>query len=517
MVRDALSGEWSVAAAPGAPDELLRALNGPIPEIIEHAGGWSIPIASPENGTIGSLTVYRLKGGEPTAREEQILAAVSDIAGIAIEQHRAARTPGAVEGSRSVSTVPETRDLDNLSFMAGSIAHEYNNLLAVIVGNADLAIESGNLEPPAANWIADIQKASKRASELTRQLQEFAGKEISCLETIDLPAFVADIAEHLRGVTSREIDYQCLSKDESIYVSGDVLRIREIVTSLAGIAREAVDAPSDTIHIRTGVFTADKAYLRQSYYGDELTEGDYVFVEVQRPGHEMTNDDLLGIRDPFFVPNTGGRSMGLTSALGNIKRHGGALHIDNDPLKGPTLRALFPRRILATASAVSDATIHERSSTGTVLVVDDEPMVVSVAEEMLSGQGLHVLTAYSGEHGLSIARQNIDEIDAVVLDATMDDLSGEDTFQALRKMRDDLPVIFCSGQPETYCLNLVEGRELTGFVSKPFKSSVLYETVQNLIELREQHKEVAVDDNRSAGASMDKSMRGETPRESHEG
>ncbi len=465
------------------------AMSGPIPGELADArdfvGGWSVPIFSSENSLIGSLTVYRFKEGEPTTRDEQTLVAASDIARIAIEQDQVGQALRAFEERQLEPGLGDARDLDNMSVLAGSIAHEYNNLLAVIVGNADLAIASGDLQPRVANWIGDIQEAGKRASELTRQLQEFAGKEISCLETIDLPALVADVAEHLRSVTAGEIKYERPNENESLYVSGDILRIREIVMSLVGI-----DTSADAVCFRTGVFTPDTAYLRHSYAGEELSEGDYVFVEVQHAGGSLTDDDLRRIRDPFFAPRTAGRGIALTSALGIIKRHGGALHIDIDPVTGSAFRAIFPRRVLATAPAVSDVIRDDDVSTGTVLVVDDEPMVVSVAKEMLSAQGLRVLTAYDGEHGLAIARQYVDEIDAVVLDATMGDLSGDDTFQALRDIRDDLPVIFCSGRAETYCLNLLEGRELTGFVSKPFKSSVLFEAVQTLMGLREHRRYV---------------------------
>ncbi len=510
-VRDAFSGETNVVAASGAPDKLIDALNGPSPADFEDAcgivGGWSVPILSSEETLIGSLTVYRSKEDEPTAAEEQILATAGNIARIAIEQHRIAQTLRAFEERQVESAAQDARSLDNLSVMAGSIAHEYNNLLAVIVGNADLAIASGNLQPPVADWIADIQKAGKRASELTRQLQELGGKEISCVETVDLPDLVAKVAEHLRTLTSDVIEYEHLNDDESLYVSGDVSRIQEIVMSLVGSAPQAIDTSADTIYIRTGVFTADRAYLQQSYAGDELPEGDYVFVEVQRSGFGLTDDDLRRNRDPFFVPKPAGRAMGLASAFGIIKRHGGALHLDNNPVTGSTFRALLPRRILATAPAASDVVRDEEdSSTGIVLVVDDEPMVVSVAKEMLSGRGLRVLTAYDGEHGVSIARQHIKEIDVVVLDATMADLSAEDTFRALRALRGDLPVIFCSGQPEAYCLNLVEGRELTGFVSKPFQSSDLYDAVQDLMDLRERAPSAPNSDHESEDLAPDKPM-----------
>ena len=203
--------------------------------------------------------------------------------------------------------------------------------------------------------------------------------------------------------------------------------------------------------------------------------------------------------------------MTLATTLGIIRRHKGALHIDNDGTKGVTFRALFPRWILATAPAVVDTVRKGDASTATVLVVDDEAMVVTVAKEMLSDQGLRVLTAYDGEQAVSIARQHIAEIDAVVLDATMSEMSGEDTFRALRDICDDLPVVFCSGQRISYCLNLLEGKELTDFVPKPFKSSVLYQAVADLVERRNSQRRAAKNGRHSLDVAPDKSSLEDTP------
>lgn len=515
VLPDELSGDWSVVSAPGAPSELINALNSPVPSDIDGtcgiAGGWSAPIFSSDDIAIGSLTVYRLKIGEPTAHEEQILVTASSIACTAIGQHRASKSPRVSEWNQTATSVQATHDLESLSAMAGSIAHEYNNLLAVIVGNADLAVGSGILEPPVSNWIADIQSAGMRAAELTRQLHTYAGQEIACVETIDLHALAADMAEHLGSMTSREIVYERQDVSESLYVSGDVLRIREIVMSLVGNTQEAIGTSADTIYIRTGVFTADSAYLKHSYAGDRLAEGDYVYIEVLRSGPGITDDDRRRIYDPFFTSATAGRGVGLATALGMIKRHNGALHLGNDPVAGSTFRAFFPRRILATAPAVSDAIPEKDVPAGTVLVVDDEPMVVSLAKRMLSEQGLRVLTACNGEQGVSIARQHVGDIDAVVLDATMPEMSGEETFHALREVCDDLPVIFCSGRQATYCLDLVEEKNLTAFVSKPFKAATLYEAVENLIETRESRREGANSGHEPSDLAQDMRLQDESP------
>ncbi len=496
-------GTLEVAAAPRASAELIEGLNGLLPSDMAGSCGtavfqekpvyvrdtstdprwsqlrklalefrieacWSVPILSRENGVLGSFAISHAEPREPTAFHRKVLKAASWLAGIAVER------------DLSEKAVQQAQKLESLGVLTGGIAHDFNNLLVGILGNAHLALSEVDPSTSTFSLIGRIQEAGERAADLIDQLLAYAGKGEARVEAVDLRSIMKELTELLRSSVSRDVVLEFDSSDECLWVDADATQIRQLGMNLVTNAADSI-AGGGRVSVRTGAMTADQIYLRRCYVGSTLCPGDYNFVEVRDTGCGMDACTIERIFDPFFTTKEGGHGLGLSATLGIVKAHGGALWIDSKPGMGTTFRVLFPRERGTRADSRRRQSDVERSDTATVLVVDDEELVIAVTERVLAHDGYRVLTERSGAGAIARARDLGDELDAVVLDVSMPGMNGEETFRALRDLRDDLPVVFCSGHGTVEGRALVRGRRQTTFVAKPFSPENMRQALSRLL------------------------------------
>jgi len=232
--------------------------------------------------------------------------------------------------------------------------------------------------------------------------------------------------------------------------------------------------------VRTGTVEADREYLSRAYLDNELEEGTYVFLEVEDTGRGMAPATLSRIFDPFFTTKFAGRGLGLAAVLGIARGHRGAIRIESDPERGTTFRVLFPASDRPAEAAEPAAAPVSEHGSGTVLVVDDEEAVRTLARLTLEGAGFDVLSARDGSEALDVLRDRGDGIVAVVLDMTMPEMGGEETFRELRRRGHGMPVILSSGYHEQHATDRFAG-DLAGFIQKPYRPPQLVEAVRRAI------------------------------------
>ncbi len=385
------------------------------------------------------------------------------------------------ERRRLEDRMREVQKLESLGVLAGGIAHDFNNLLLVILGNADLALHRLDPSAPARSNVEEIEGASKRAADLCRQMLAYSGRGIFDVGRCDLSEVVRDMAGMLEISISKMATLRYALAQDLPPVQVDVTQIRQVVVNLVTNASEALGGGGGTISVSTGVKACDRACLSESFLDDDLPGGQYVFLEVSDTGHGIDEETRRRIFDPFYTTKFTGRGLGLAVVLGIVRGHKGAIRVSSEPGRGTTFRILLPAaagdKVVRQFAAEQDTASY---GGGAVLLVDDDSCVRGVGSGMLEMLGFKVLTASNGREALEIFAKRADEIVLVVLDLTMPEMSGEEAFRAIRRLRSGMRVILSSGYDEQDVVRRFAGKGLTGFLQKPYSLGALRETLDRI-------------------------------------
>ena len=388
--------------------------------------------------------------------------------------------------------VQHAQKLESLGVLAGGIAHDFNNLLMAILGNADLALDGLSPMSPARENIQEIERASKRAAELARQMLAYSGKGRFVVESIDARELLEEIAHLLEVSISKKTVLKFNFADNLPTFEGDVTQIRQVVMNMITNAAEAIGDRSGVIALSTGAMECDRAYLDEvdavlrAGLDEPLTEGVYTYFEVADTGCGMDSETVERVFDPFFTTKFTGRGLGMSAVLGIVRGHHGALKVYSEVGRGTTFKVLFPAKEPAADQIGTDRT-HGKAETrawsgvGTVLIADDEETVCAVGKQMLERMGFSVLTAPDGLEALAIFKQHADEIACVLLDLTMPRMDGEEVFREMRRLCPDVRVILCSGYNKQDATQRFAGKGLAGFLQKPFTSSALRKKLEGIL------------------------------------
>jgi CheY-like chemotaxis protein len=319
---------------------------------------------------------------------------------------------------------------------------------------------------------------------LTHQLLDYAGRGSLVTEPLDLSLLVVELGELLELTVAPKAKLYLRLPPDLPPIQADASQISQVVMNLITNAAEAIGAAGGRIDVATGVLSATRADLERMLLGEELREGPYVFVEVADTGGGMTPETRARIFDPFFTTKFTGRGLGLAAVLGIVRAHRGAIEIESAPGKGTRFRVLFPAgpRAERSARANPGPAPARAAHQGKLLVVDDDPGVLEVASETLARAGFDVLRAKDGAAAVAAFQEHAGEIRAVLLDLNMPGASGEDTFDAIRRIRPDAKIILISGYSQERTAGHFANPERVSFLQKPFLPSTLLERVHALLD-----------------------------------
>jgi signal transduction histidine kinase len=370
--------------------------------------------------------------------------------------------------------------LESLGVLAGGIAHDFNNILTAILGNADLALMRINRESPAVDNLHKIEQAAARAADLAKQMLAYSGKGKFVIEHIDLNCLLEEMLSMIEVSISKKAALRLNLTRPLATVEADATQIHQVVMNLVINASEALGNNNGSITITTNHMECDQSYLDSIWPSENLPEGQYVVLDIADNGCGMNKETLGKIFDPFFTTKFTGRGLGMAAVFGIIKGHKGAIKVYSEPGKGSIFKILFPASRSKVADSVNKVDIDSWKGSGTVLLVDDEEFILSVGSEMLQELGFGVVTAKDGQEALNIFNNRAD-IDLVILDLTMPQLDGEQTFNCLCTINPSVKVIISSGYNEVEVTQRFVGKCLAGFVQKPYKLSVLKEAIRRII------------------------------------
>jgi PAS domain S-box-containing protein len=410
-------------------------------------------------------------GGEP-----QVLLVARDIS----ERKRVEREQRELE-----ARLRDAQKLESLGVLAGGIAHEFNNLLVSIMGNAELV--QGDLARGSANRhsLDAVLEAAGRAADLCRQMQAYAGRGRISKKPSNLSRLILDIQRLLQVSVSKRSHLHFELADDLPPVMIDETQIRQVIMNLMTNAAESHGDEGGEIMIRTGVGTFTATQLKKLVHGGGLKPGSFVWCEVRDSGCGMERKVADRIFDPFFSTKFAGRGLGMSAALGIIKGHDGGFMMETRPSSGSSISFLLPVHQAAVASPRRKRRSPETPRldlTGKlILVVDDDPRVRNVGESFLRRLGCKVLSAADGFEAIRVFGERHRDIDAVLLDFTMAGLDGMSTFRRLRVIRSDIPVILSSGHDFHQIEDKAEGFDIAGFVAKPYTLKMMREVLVEVL------------------------------------
>lgn len=379
--------------------------------------------------------------------------------------------------------VRHSAKLESLGVLAGGIAHDFNNLLTAIMGNAGLAIMSLPNKSKIKNNLNNIENASIRAADLCRQLLAYSGKGKFIIDAVDLNELVNEMSKLMLVSISKKVELQYNFTENIKLFEADSTQIRQIVMNLITNASEALGEKTGKIIIATGFEDCSRAFLKESYFDDNLEEGQYVFLEVVDNGVGMDSETVSKIFDPFFTTKFTGRGLGLAAVVGIVRSHKGAIMIESELKKGTKFKIYFPiSKIGIEKKEKKILTNLDWKGSGTILVVDDEESIRYLAQATLKKTGLEVITANDGKEAVKIYKNKSKEINLVLMDLTMPKLSGEEAFKKLQEIQPDVKVVLSSGYSEQEATKKFNNIGLQGFLQKPYKPVELIEKVRSILD-----------------------------------
>jgi CheY-like chemotaxis protein len=318
----------------------------------------------------------------------------------------------------------------------------------------------------------------------------YAGKASFEIRPISLSEHILETTHHLTATISKKVSFDLRLGDGLPAVEVDPAQIQQLAMNLIINAAESCGDGPGTVTVSTRQADVEEGQHEQWFTGESLSAGSYVCLEVQDTGCGMDEETVAKIFDPFFTTKFTGRGLGLSTVLGIVRAHRGSLQVKSAPGQGSTFRVLLP----ASQRAVGDQTPEDRvgslSGRGLILVVDDELFVLEVARRILEGYGYNVVTAENGRQGLEIFRQRSKDIDLVLLDKTMPDLDGEETYRAMKAIEPGLIAILTSGYQENEVTTHFLSHELAGFVQKPYLPETLAFKVKQALQRSKKHSQL---------------------------
>ncbi len=352
-----------------------------------------------------------------------------------VAAHHTRKHSVGAEQKRLEERLAQTSKTESIATLAGSLAHDFNNLLAAILGNAELALIDIAPKSPIRYSLEQIDKTSRRAAELARQMLTFSGRGTngSQFVGVNLNELVQEMAELLRISIPKSCVVRYYFTRPLPLIWGDPSQLRQVVMNLLINAAESMDERGGTLFVRTGVVESENMPT-------QLT------LEVRDTGAGMTPEVRARIFDPFFTTKRAGRGLGLAAVRGIVGAHKSCIEVDSEPGKGSTFRILFPVFKGVAAAAKHNCDLDpDWHGTGNVLLIEDEDALRDAARRLLVKAGYTVLDARNGREGIDTIHRFGGVIHAVVVDTNIPGVDGVEVYQAVREARPDIRLlIWCS-------------------------------------------------------------------------
>ena len=373
----------------------------------------------------------------------------------------------------------QTQKMDAVGQLAGGVAHDFNNLVTVIQAHAQFLEEEIGAADPLREDVAAIRQASSRAAGLTRQLLAFSRKQLLQPRLLDLSAVARDAEGMLRRLIGEDISVVTRLGSDLEAVLADVGQLEQVLVNLALNSRDAMPG-GGTLVIETRAVDFDGDYTDLHA---PVAPGRYIMLAVTDSGCGMDEATRKRIFEPFFTTKEPGKGtgLGLATVYGIVKQSGGYIWCYSEPGRGTTFKVYLPVAA-ASAEAAAPSEAAALPGTETILVVEDEAPLRSIARRVLTRQGYRVLDAQDGHAALQLIAEYRGRIDLVVTDMVMPGLNGRALAERLAAAGCDAPVLYMSGYTDDDIVRRGLLQPGLAFLQKPFSPNSLAQAVRSTLE-----------------------------------
>jgi two-component system cell cycle sensor histidine kinase/response regulator CckA len=401
----------------------------------------------------------------------------------AIYNDRDGNSAGSVVNIRDISEqkkleaqIQQSQKMEAIGTLAGGIAHDYNNLLMGILGNVSLISLDFDSSHPYYKKLKNIEKYVRSGADLTKQLLGFAKGGKYEVKPVDINDLLEKSSE-MFSRTRKEIRIHRKYQKDIWSVEVDLSQIEQVLLNLYVNAGQAMPG-GGSLYLQTENVTLNENYVRHF----SAKKGDYVKISVKDTGVGMDENTIKRIFDPFFTTKdrSRGTGLGLASAYGIIKNHGGIINAHSMIGQGSTFDVYLPA---SPKKIVQKEELNREALKGseTVLLIDDEDIIIDIGGQILERLGYRALTARSGEEAIEIYQANKNEINLVILDMIMPDMGGGETYDRLKKINPEIKVLLSSGFSIDGQASEIINRGCNGFIQKPFNVEQLSRKIRGIL------------------------------------
>ena len=371
--------------------------------------------------------------------------------------------------------------MEAVGTLAGGVAHDFNNILNVILGYGTMVMDKLEAGSPSREQMNEVLNAADRAANLTRRLLVFSRKQVVEVKPININELILGLQKMLARIISESIDFNLDLADRPLIVLADAGQIEQVLMNLAANAKDAMQE-GGRLTIGTGLEEVDDEYVAAYGYGKP---GKYVLITVADTGHGIDVETQRKIFEPFFTTKGIGEGTGLGLAIsyGIIKQHGGYIKVYSEPGQGTVFKIYLP---LAEEAALPDkkteAAVPVKGGNETILVAEDDASLRNLARIVLESFGYTVISAVDGEDAIAKFMENRDRINLALLDMIMPKKNGKEVSEAIRKVSPGIKTLFVSG----YTMDIIKSKEMTepgfNFIQKPFMPQDLLIKVREVLD-----------------------------------
>jgi PAS domain S-box-containing protein len=371
---------------------------------------------------------------------------------------------------------------ESLGQLSGGIAHNFNNILGIIIGYCGLT--KMNIQTAEKN-IPIIEKAAERAAVLCRQMMAYSGKEKLTKTKINMAIQVNDTIVMLKSSLSQNAVIKTELPANIPMIEGDASQLNQVVMNLIINASEAIGTEQGEVNVSLDKFDIIAGKTLEDYNGKPIPFGEYVCLEVTDNGCGMDETTLSRLFEPFFTTKFTGRGLGMSAVLGIIKSHGGVLQLFSQPSQGTTFKVFLPallNELTGDENQSSSRASESWQGSGTILLVEDEEQFRFIAKELLKMFGFTVLEAVNGKEGLEMYQKNAADIMLVFTDIGMPVMDGYEMVEKLKKLKPELPIIISTGYGDADVKERIGSNNIAGIASKPYNVDKLRTVLKSVVE-----------------------------------